>query len=49
MIHNITIDRPEEEKYVNQFDVMLQYGVDLTLYPRNVKLTFMVKRSLYFQ
>ena len=48
MIHNVTVNRPEEEKDVNQFDTMLQYGVDLSLYPRDVQLTFMVRRCLSF-
>ena len=49
MIHNVTIYRPEEEKDLKQFDLMLQYGVDLIAYPRDVKLTFMVRRSLHIQ
>ena len=48
MIHNVTIDRPEEENDVNQFDLILQYGVDLSLYPRDVELTFMVRSNLCF-
>ena len=48
MIHNVTIDRPEEEKSANQSDMMLQYGVDLSLYPRDVELNFMVRKSLHF-
>jgi len=44
--HNVTIDRPDEEKELNEFEMILQYEVDLSLYPFNTTLTFLVSNVL---
>ena len=43
--HNVTIERPEEEKDQIVINQTVLYEVDLSLYPSDTKLSFKVKKQ----
>ena len=45
MIDSVSVDLPDDDQQLNETKRTLQYGVDLSLYPLDTTLSFMVRKE----